>query len=265
MTRPSLRLPFRIPLEPDSPLSDPILAICSVDAEARPLLDLLEHVRSLDVPGVAGWLGEAGGLPVWCVQAGMGKVNAAHSATVALRAGPFAGVIGFGIGGAYPGSGLAVGDLAVATAEEYGDEGSLTPDGWISCEGIGIPLVNRNGRQLYNRFDCDAELTEIASRAAAQSATARSGTFLTLSCCSGTDESAARMERRFGAICETMEGAAYAHIAALYDVPFVEIRGISNLVGNRNPAAWRVSAAAEASAVAVTALLHGWPTSRTEQ
>jgi futalosine hydrolase len=52
---------------------------------------------------------------------------------------------------------------------------------------------------------------------------------------------------RFGALCESMEGAAAAHVCALHDVPFLEVRGISNLVEDRNRAEWRVKEAADAA------------------
>jgi futalosine hydrolase len=52
---------------------------------------------------------------------------------------------------------------------------------------------------------------------------------------------------RFGALCESMEGAAAAHVCALHDVPFLEVRGISNLVEDRNRSRWRIIEAADAA------------------
>jgi futalosine hydrolase len=46
---------------------------------------------------------------------------------------------------------------------------------------------------------------------------------------------------------ESMEGAAIAHVAALAGIQVGEIRGISNLVGNRDRSAWRVKEAAIAA------------------
>ena len=40
----------------------------------------------------------------------------------------------------------------MATAELFGDEGVVTPDGWHSLELIGIPVVSRNGEEYFNRF-----------------------------------------------------------------------------------------------------------------
>jgi futalosine hydrolase len=52
-----------------------------------------------------------------------------------------------------------------------------------------------------------------------------------------------------------MEGAAFAHVARLAGVPVGEVRGISNPVGNRDRAAWRVRDAAKAAQMA---LLDTW-------
>ena len=61
---------------------------------------------------------------------GIGKVNAAIVATHLIELLKPALIVNTGCGGAYSGSGLSVGDLAVATAEIYGDEGVLTVNGW---------------------------------------------------------------------------------------------------------------------------------------
>ena len=49
-----------------------------------------------------------------------------------------------------------------------------------------------------------------------------------------------------------MEGAAIAHVARLHGVPVGEVRGISNMVTNRDSKSWRLK---EAAAAAQTALL----------
>jgi futalosine hydrolase len=41
-----------------------------------------------------------------------------------------------------------------------------------------------------------------------------------------------------------MEGAAAAHVSRLYEVPFLEIRGISNLVEDRRTEDWDLPLAA---------------------
>ena len=49
-----------------------------------------------------------------------------------------------------------------------------------------------------------------------------------------------------------MEGAAVAHVAHLHGIPVGEVRGISNMVTNRDTGAWRLK---EAALVAQEALV----------
>jgi futalosine hydrolase len=48
-----------------------------------------------------------------------------------------------------------------------------------------------------------------------------------------------------------MEGAAIAHVAHLHGVPVGEVRGISNIVTNRDTTTWRLKEAAAAAQEAV--------------
>lgn len=222
----------------------------------QPLLDLLGDAERVTKPGLPMWRGTLHGSPILAVIGGMGKVNAAHAVTVAVHSDEVARVVGFGVGGAYAGSELSVGDVAVATVEHYGDEGVETPDGWLSCEGIGIPLLQQSGTRLFNAFPVDAgRADKIATRLNERGVKARRGPFVTVSCCSGTTARGGELARRFGAICESMEGAAYAHIAARYELPYLGVRGISNLVEDRDFTRWRLHEAAEAASVAVATSL----------
>jgi futalosine hydrolase len=189
----------------------------------------------------------------------MGKTNAAHGATALLESRPVRGVVGFGVGGAYPGSGLSPGDVALASRAVYGDEGVATPDEWIDTEGIGIPLVERGGQRWFNAFDADAVRVEAARRALeAAGIPARVGPFVTVSACSGTEARGIELAARFGGLVEGMEGAALAHVATLYDVPFLELRAISNAVEDRDLSRWRLRDAADAAQQAMRVLVRSW-------
>jgi futalosine hydrolase len=81
---------------------------------------------------------------------------------------------------------------------------------------------------------------------------------VTLSTCTGTAEGARELEQRYRGLCENMEGAAVAQVAALYNVPWIEVRGISNIVGDRDRASWDIPRAARAAQEAVLRILKGW-------
>lgn len=88
------------------------------------------------------------------------------------------------------------------------------------------------------------------------------GDILTLSTVTGSAATAARLATRFpAALAEAMEGYGVACAAAGAGVPFVELRTISNPIGPRDRASWRIPDALTAlSATAATlATLWTWP------
>lgn len=230
--------------------------ICATGLEAEPLLPFLSSMAELGIGRFPAWRGRLADVEVMLVAGGMGKTNAAHAATLLMETQAPARLVGFGVGGAYPGSGASVGSIVLADAEIYGDEGVDTPDGWFPTDEIGIPLLETERERLFNRFPVDSQTLEIAvgslTRAGQHPIV---GTFVTVSCCSGQADRGLELAARHSAVCETMEGAAYAHVAAIYGAPFLEVRGISNLVEDRDLRRWKLAEAAETSARAVATIV----------
>jgi len=180
---------------------------------------------------------------------GIGAVNTAHALTQYLTAEPAPSlVIQTGIAGAYVPANVAVGSVLLADMEIYGDLGVLTPEGWRPMEDIGIPLIEASASHdaRFNYFPLDAALVDRAAKAAG-TLIARTGQFVTLSQVTGVRTLGDALHARFGALCESMEGAAAAHVCALHDVPFLEVRGVSNLVEDRDRSTWQMTRAAEAA------------------
>jgi len=183
---------------------------------------------------------------------GIGKTNASHAATLLIEKFSPGIIINFGIGGAYPSSGLRVGDIAIAKKEIYGDEGLLLEDGFHTADAIGIPYLKKGGKKYFSEFPLDKALTgkaikcfRLTPNPLPLAPEIKSGTFITVSTCTGTNKRAKELEKRFNAICENMEGAALAHVCAMYGIPLLEIRGISNIVENRDRSKWDIKTAAE--------------------
>lgn len=196
------------------------------------------------------------------LHSGIGKINAASAVTALLEIIKPRVVIVIGCGGAYPDSGLAVGDLALASEEILADEGVLTPQGFVDFATLGFPLLEHGGPLMEQRFPADPQLLAaaqplLASTAIEGGAKLVTGPLVTVSTCSGTDQAARTMARRTGGICENMEGAAVAQICRLYEVPFLEMRGISNRVENRNLDRWDLPGGARIAQRALMAYLKG--------
>jgi futalosine hydrolase len=238
----------------------PLALVCSVPLECERLRAALQDAAEVRIGRKPAWTGRLESADVILLPGGMGKTNAAHALTALLETRPVRGVIGFGIGGAYPGSGLSVGSVALATAAVYGDEGVHAPDGWIGTEGIGIPLWTAGESRVFNEFTLDPARVERARAALADAGfDVRTGPFVTVSACSGTAALGAAMAERVpGALCEGMEGAALAHVAAIYEVPLLELRAVSNLIEDRDLSRWRIHEAAETAQEAVRVLVRAW-------
>ncbi|MDP9052682.1 MAG: futalosine hydrolase [Acidobacteriota bacterium] len=180
---------------------------------------------------------------------GVGAVNAAWALTRFLDREPVKAIIVCGIGGAYPGSGLQTGAVVCAERECYGDLGADSPEGFLDMQALGFPVVPGE-IPLYNTLPMNIYPAE--GRVP----------FVTVNTCTGCDVAARTMEERTGGAVENMEGAAIAHVAALAGVPVGEIRGISNIVGKRDKAAWRVKEAAVAAQEALIDWLNAVPLRR---
>ncbi len=167
---------------------------------------------------------------------GIGRVNVASFLTEEIIIRRPNGVLLVGCAGAYHGSGLLIGDVAVAQSEFNADEGVADETGFRSMEEIGIPVLKKQDVEYFNLFPVDEPIADrLLECARSEGLTAEKGGFITVSATSGTEQRADIVNKRIGALCENMEGAAAAHICLKYDIPFAEIRGISNLAGQRRP------------------------------
>jgi futalosine hydrolase len=237
-----------------------IALMSSVPEEGKLLIRQLK--KKSVVAGKPAYKGRIPGKEIIYMISGMGKTNAAHATTILIEKFSPSVIILFGAGGAYPSSGLGVGDIAVAEKEVYGDEGVQLKDGFQGTDFIGIPLLKKGGRKYFNEFPLDAKMVkavksslELITHHSSLITGVKSGTFVTVSTCTGTKKKARELEKRFRAICENMEGAPVAHLCTLYGVPLVEVRGISNIVEDRDRKKWNIELAAENCQKAVMELL----------
>lgn len=170
--------------------------------------------------------------------AGVGPAAAAANTALALRNDDYSLVISAGIGGGFAGQ-ADITSLVVASDIIAADLGAETPDGFLSVDELGFGsasvevdayLVNRVTKALVG-----ADLRAIAAPV------------LTVTTVTGSHESALKLSERIsGAAAEAMEGYGVATAAQICGVPALEIRAISNAVGPRDRAAWRIGDALQA-------------------
>jgi futalosine hydrolase len=236
-----------------------ILIIAATYAELSLVVQEAGLAQRTDTGVFPVWSGEIGGREVIAAVSGMGKTNTAACAAVLLTQYQPRLLISTGCGGAFPGSGLNVGGLAIATREIYGDEGVLTPEGWQPLQLIRIPLVERDGERYFNEFPLSAKAGDRAAAFAEQLGyPVRRGPFVTVSTCSGTRARGEELVRRFNCICENMEGAAAAQVGLIYGVETLELRGVSNMVEDRDLSRWDIPLAVERAQRFLLSLVATW-------
>jgi futalosine hydrolase len=234
-----------------------LLLTATILEQARLAAELTDSVRVVAC-GRTWHHGQCAGREVDLIESGLGAVNTAHALTRALEARQPEMVLQIGVAGAYANSGLQIGDLAVAEEDVHGDLGVVTPSGWYAADEIGIPVVQLGDRSLFNRYPADDELGRRATEILRRRGTVRveRGVFVTVQACSGSSALGAERQSRVpGALCENMEGAAAAQVCALYGVRFVELRGISNAVEDRDLSLWDLPLACARAQEAALCLL----------
>ena len=130
-------------------------------------------------------------------------------------------VLNIGIAGAYPGSGLAMGDIVMGASEVYGDVGFELPE---------PPGFRHVGEAEWGAFY--REPLPLSQFAEFAGAVVRPG--CTVNACTGTEATGRGREQLFGAAFETMEGAAVAQAGQVLGIPVCEIRAISNIAARRD-------------------------------
>jgi futalosine hydrolase len=171
---------------------------------------------------------------------GVGPAAAAAGTARLLATGQYRAVISAGIAGGFPGR-APVGALVLGARSIAADLGAETPDGFLPVEELGF------GSSV---LPADPKLLQ-SLRAALPEAVV--GDVLTLATVTGTAATAEILATRHPqAVAEAMEGYGVAVAAA--GLPFAELRAISNPIGPRDRAAWRLKDAFAALSTASAAL-----------
>ncbi|MEW1908619.1 futalosine hydrolase [Kitasatospora sp. NPDC085895] len=205
-----------------------LLVVVAVQAEADAVL------RGLARAG-------APGVPVEVLAGGVGPAAAAAATAAALATGRFRLVVSAGIAGGFAPH-APVGATVVASEILAADLGAETPEGFRDVTELGFGSVRH--RPAPGAVALAAKVLDAVV-----------GPVLTVSTVTGSAERAAALAARHpGAAAEAMEGFGVAEAAARSGLPVLEIRTVSNPVGPRDRAAWRIGEALGALERAFAAL-----------
>lgn len=191
-------------------------------------------------------LGDMPNVDVIAVGVGVASAAARTAAVLAKAMIPYHLVISAGIGGGFAGR-ADIGSLVVADLIVAADLGAETPDGFLSVDELGFGSARIAVSSHWNSL--------LFHALAATRLNVLSGPILTVTTATGTSETTSSLAKRVdGAAAEGMEGYGVAVAATEFKLPIAEIRAISNAVGPRDRAAWRIGEALASLEAASTAI-----------
>ncbi|MEV6971910.1 futalosine hydrolase [Kitasatospora sp. NPDC093806] len=243
----------RVSDEQSGPARARLLVVVAVPAEAAAVLRGLTAGPAADPVRVAlpgGGLDRVAhpsGVTVDVLAGGVGPGAAAAAAATALTADRYRLVVSAGIAGGFAPR-APIGSTVLATGIVAADLGAETPEGFADVTELGFGTVRHTPAPAAVALAAEA-LTATADGGVV------TGTVLTVSTVTGSAERAAALTARHPhAVAEAMEGFGVAEAAARHRVPAFELRTVSNPVGPRDRAAWRIGEALAALERAFAAL-----------
>ncbi|MDR0386058.1 MAG: futalosine hydrolase [Prevotellaceae bacterium] len=162
---------------------------------------------------------------------GTGSVSAAYHLTK-LLSDKYDLVLNIGIAGSFS-ERLGAGEVVAVYSETFGDFGVAAKDGFLTCFEENIVAAD------MFPFSGGTLISENAGKASRDmSIPLVKG--VTNNTVSGEEKLIRRMKDKFSPDIETMEGAAFFYVCLMENVPFIEIRSISNIVEPRDKSRWNI-------------------------
>ncbi|PZF72196.1 futalosine hydrolase [Taibaiella soli] len=165
---------------------------------------------------------------------GVGLVATTYAVTKALKIGQYDFVLQAGVGGSFDRS-IELGQLVMVQSEEFGDLGAEDRNNYLDIFDMGLLQPNEHP---FTDGKLDTPLHEIPFPFKLLTVSG-----LSINTVSGRESTIALRNQRFGAQVESMEGAALHYVCLQENIPFAQIRAISNYVEPRDKSKWKMKEA----------------------
>ncbi len=199
-----------------------VLLAAATEAEIEPTLQALRaRPDAVESPFVVG-----------CCITGVGLMATAASLTRSLATGHWDYLISAGIGGSFS-KALPLGSCVIVHSDQVADFGAEDGDDFLDVFSLG--LVKANEPPYQHRLLRNPLLRPPFPIGHLQQVEG-----LSVTTTSGCEATIARRIARYGAAVESMEGAAVHYVCLREQVPFLQLRSISNYVTRRDRNAWRI-------------------------
>lgn len=226
-----------------------LLIVCATEIEVSGFLSLCPEISGRELKtGNKIFAGRINEQSYELLISGPGVFNAAQALSARLVESEPSLIVNTGISGIFIPAGGKIGDIAVATREQYlhtGVQSEETEDN--AC--LPFDLIENSPLSRMGIYPLEAKIADsihnrmIDKFPEGGSTGLHQGGFMTVSTITSTQEYADRIYDAHSPVMESMEGAACAHVAACHGIPFAEIRSASNFVGDRDKSRWDVDLA----------------------
>ena len=163
---------------------------------------------------------------------GVGMVATAAWCSRVLAGHDFDMALNLGVCGSFD-TGIAAGAVVHVITEQLPELGAQDDDGFLTA--TELQLVGRNefpfqaGRLMNPAPPGNDALRRLPSVHG-----------ITVNTVHGNEQAIDAVRRRCNPQVETMEGAAFMFACLIHQIPFAEVRAVSNVVEKRNRAAWKL-------------------------
>lgn len=157
---------------------------------------------------------------------GVGMVATTFHLTKALADKKYHLVINAGIAGSFDPS-ITIGQVVEVVEDRFSEIGVEDKDKFVPAFEMGLLKPNEIPFKNGVLLNPDRSITSLSKVKG-----------ITVNTVHGNEDSIKKVNKIFSPQVETMEGAAFFYVCLQYGVPFVQIRGISNYVEERNKDNW---------------------------
>lgn len=204
-----------------------ILVIAATEAEIALSIKHIAEVADAIKPNIFGLNGHE----IHFATTGVGMVATTYNLTRLLSAGQYDFAIQAGIAGSFDRD-IPLGAVLMVRNDRFADLGAEDGDTFTDIFGLGLigdnetPFTNKILANPLEPADYHIPLHEVDA--------------LTLNTVTGRDDTAAKLYALHGCELESMEGAAFHYVCLSENLPFVQIRAVSNYVERRNRDEWKI-------------------------
>jgi adenosylhomocysteine nucleosidase len=213
-----------------------IVVICAMDSEAIHLRERLEDSREEPISRWRRTRGHIAGKAVDVIVSDIGLINAAAATSALCALERPAAILNYGCSGAHRDD-IMLGDVVIANEVVHFTSHIILPDGVRRYWGFNYVASGQRVREEH--IPADPELLDIACTVAAEVKlpgwpgidsipTIHAGTVGSADVWTQHGESIRELHTLHGSLCEEMEAAAIAQVAAIFGIPFLAVKDISN-------------------------------------